>query len=34
MAANFFAAVRGEKTIDQALADMQQTANGAIVQNR
>lgn len=34
MAANFFAAVRGEKTIDQALADMQQTANSAIVQNR
>jgi multiple sugar transport system substrate-binding protein len=31
---NFLAAVRGTKTIDQALADMQQTANNAILQAR
>jgi hypothetical protein len=30
MVSNFFAAVGGTKTIDQALIDMQQTANNAI----
>jgi multiple sugar transport system substrate-binding protein len=30
----FLAALKGEKTIEQALADMQQTANTAIMQNR
>jgi ABC-type glycerol-3-phosphate transport system substrate-binding protein len=31
---NFFAAARAMKTIDQALADMQQTANQALASNR
>jgi multiple sugar transport system substrate-binding protein len=34
MVSNFFAAVAGTKTIDQALADMQQAANNAIAQYR
>ena len=32
MVSNFFAAVTGAKTIDQALKDMQATANNAIAQ--
>jgi multiple sugar transport system substrate-binding protein len=31
---NFLAALKGMKTVEQALSDMQQTANTAIVQNR
>jgi len=31
---NFFAAAEGSKTVDEALADMQKTANGAIEQHR
>ena len=34
MVSNYYAAVRGTKTIDQALADMQTTANQAIAQNQ
>jgi multiple sugar transport system substrate-binding protein len=34
MVTNYFAAVKGEKSIDQALADMQQKANAAILMNR
>jgi multiple sugar transport system substrate-binding protein len=34
MVTNFFAAVKGTKTVDQALADMEKTANDAIIQNR
>ena len=34
MVTNFFAAVNGAKTIERALADMQKTANDAIIQNR
>ena len=34
MVSNYFAAVRGSKTIDKALDDMQSTANASIVQNR
>jgi ABC-type glycerol-3-phosphate transport system substrate-binding protein len=34
MVTNYFAAVKGEKTIDQALKDMQDTANAAIMADR
>ena len=34
MVSNYFAAVKGSKTIEQALLDMQTTANAAIVLNR
>ena len=34
MVNNFFAAAAGKKTVDQALMDMQQTANNAILQAR
>jgi multiple sugar transport system substrate-binding protein len=34
MVTNFYAAVKGEKTIDQALQAMQETANAAIIANK
>jgi ABC-type glycerol-3-phosphate transport system substrate-binding protein len=34
MTSNFFAVVKGQKTVDKALEDMQRQANDAIVQNR
>jgi hypothetical protein len=34
IASNFFAAAKGQKTIDQALADLQKTANDALAANK